>query len=493
MLNKKMLGLLSVLIIMTLTAGTVFAEDNSTQILGNSSDTTDDAPTITVKSFTDLQREVDNAQENSVLIIDGYYISTDQDKNMTEGIYVDNKTITIEGKPNTVIDANNKSGAFIFAGNTKTVTLKNLIIKNGVGYEYGGAIYSESKIVLINCTFIDNIASVGNVNGTYRSVGGAIYNHNTVTATDCEFIGNGAISCGVLYYEDALTCTNCRFVNNFERLGVGLIYADLEFKCTLNNCRFENNSAVRALINVFYAKLTCNNITFVNNKNSAIMLDDVSGAVINNKKYSGDYVLSDSFAVKYYAKATTKAVSTTYNSGATLKITVTNTLTNKVIGGYSLKVKIYTGSSYKTYSVDTNSKGVATIKISTLSIASHKIEITSDTNFNELNIKKVSTTVKVAKAKTTVKAPKVTNKYKKSKYFSVTIKDKATKKIVKNLKIKVKVYTGKKYKTYTIKTNSKGVAKLNTKSLKVGSHKVVISSGNAKYTVSAKSTIKIKR
>ena len=59
-------------------------------------------------------------------------------------------------------------------------------------------------------------------------------------------------------------------------------------------------------------------------------------------------------------------------------------------------------------------------------------------------------------------------------------------------KLKIKVYTGKKYKIYKLKTNKKGVAKLNTKKLKRGSHKVVITSGNSNYKVSAKSTIKIK-
>jgi hypothetical protein len=39
------------------------------------------------------------------------------------------------------------------------------------------------------------------------------------------------------------------------------------------------------------------------------------------------------------------------------------------------------------------------------------------------------------------------------------------------------VFTGKKYNTYTVKTNKKGLAKINTKSLKIGKHKVIISSG----------------
>ena len=104
-----------------------------------------------------------------------------------------------------------------------------------------------------------------------------------------------------------------------------------------------------------------------------------------------------------------------------------------------------------------------------------------------------TSSIKVAKAKTTVKAPKVTAKVKKSKYFKVTVKNKANNKAVKIIKVKIKEFTGKKSKIYTLKSNSKGIANLNTKSLKVGLHKVVISSGDAKYTISAKSTIVIKR
>ena len=57
---------------------------------------------------------------------------------------------------------------------------------------------------------------------------------------------------------------------------------------------------------------------------------------------------------------------------------------------------------------------------------------------------------------------------------------------------KVKVYTGKKAKIYTLKTNKKGVARLNTKKLKKGKHKVVISSDDVNYKISAKSKITIR-
>jgi hypothetical protein len=65
--------------------------------------------------------------------------------------------------------------------------------------------------------------------------------------------------------------------------------------------------------------------------------------------------------------------------------------------------------------------------------------------------------------------------------------------MLSNVKIKIKVFTGKKYKTYSVKTNKKGIAKINTKKLKIGNHKVIISSGNKNYSISGKSLIKIKK
>lgn len=188
---------------------------------------------------------------------------------------------------------------------------------------------------------------------------------------------------------------------------------------------------------------------------------------------------------------TAKALSTTYDSGKAFTITVLDA-DKKPVSGLKLTLKVYTGKTSKNYYATTGSNGVASFKLaSKLAIGTHKVEITSSNT--AYDVKKTTSSIKVAKAKTTVKAPKVSAKVKKTKYFKVTVKNKASKKVVKSLKLKVKVFTGKKYKTYTIKTNSKGVAQLNTKSLKVGKHNAVISSGNAKYTVSYKSVITIKK
>lgn len=87
----------------------------------------------------------------------------------------------------------------------------------------------------------------------------------------------------------------------------------------------------------------------------------------------------------------------------------------------------------------------------------------------------------------------MTSKFKKSDYFKVNVKNKISKKAVSKVKIKIKVYTNKKFKTYSVKTNKKGTAKINTKNLKIGKHKVIISSGNNNYKISAKSEIKIEK
>lgn len=83
-----------------------------------------------------------------------------------------------------------------------------------------------------------------------------------------------------------------------------------------------------------------------------------------------------------------------------------------------------------------------------------------------------------SKIRTILKTPKVTKKYIKTK-----ITYKANKKPVKKLKVKVKVYTGKYYKIYKLKTNKKGIIKLKTKYLSKGKHKIVFKSLNKKYSL----------
>ncbi len=99
---------------------------------------------------------------------------------------------------------------------------------------------------------------------------------------------------------------------------------------------------------------------------------------------------------------------------------------------------------------------------------------------------------KLIKKATIIKAPKVTNTFNMTKYFKVKVKDKSTKKIIKGIKIRLKLVATKFTKYFTIRTDSKGIAKLNTKSLSNQTYRVTISPANNKYLISAKSTIVIR-
>ena len=95
--------------------------------------------------------------------------------------------------------------------------------------------------------------------------------------------------------------------------------------------------------------------------------------------------------------------------------------------------------------------------------------------------------VKNNKLDTKITAKSANFKVKKSKKYTITLK--SGKNPVKKVQIKVKI--GKK--TYKLKTDKKGVAKFNTKKLKVGKYSVVISSGDGNYNINAKSKITIKK
>ena len=94
---------------------------------------------------------------------------------------------------------------------------------------------------------------------------------------------------------------------------------------------------------------------------------------------------------------------------------------------------------------------------------------------------------KLIKTFTIVSAPKLTKHVNESKTFDITVKNKKTKKPIANIILKIKILK----KVYTVKTDSKGIAKFNTKRLGIGSHSLTIYSGNINYYVSAKSRIRI--
>ncbi len=133
----------------------------------------------------------------------------------------------------------------------------------------------------------------------------------------------------------------------------------------------------------------------------------------------------------------------------------------------------------------TDSNGMLRIKINVAKAGNYKVHLKY--NDDEEYIGCTGTIYIYVKDRYKTTAPKVDYAHKAKKYFKITVKDLAEKKPVKNLKLKVKI--GKK--TYKVKTNKKGIAKISTKKLKKGKYSVKISSLNKKYKINKKSTIKI--
>ena len=305
--------------------------------------------------------------------------------------------------------------------------------------------------------------------------------NNTIDA--CRFIKNTGTSIlidGELAYDASiyLIC-NSNFTDNTNKNGASAIHI-FDSKASILNCNFRNNS-VSADEGVIFLDTT--NLVTVARNNITQKFKEV--VVLNNALKPYPYV---TFVVK-------NTFTTLYKSG---KI-----FTGKVIYGFTkAPFKGFPGITYiqkgnKAYWEDfyTDKNGGFKINFSKYAVGTYKVTFAlSPDGSEDLSWRGVraKATVKITKGKTIVSAPYVTARVKRTKYFRVTVKNAVTKKVSPNLKLKLKVYTGIKYRIYTVKTNKKGIASFNTKNLKRGKHTVVISSGNSNYLVSKKSRITIK-
>ncbi len=187
------------------------------------------------------------------------------------------------------------------------------------------------------------------------------------------------------------------------------------------------------------------------------------------------------------AKFSAPKVSTYYKSGRVFKIKLINTKTNKPIHSGKMNIKLYISKiKYYNYTGVSDAKGFVQFK-ATLKPGTYKV-VVSDYD-KGYTAKAVTSRIKVSKSP--IKIAPTALKVKKGKYFKVKVTSTKSKKVLSGVKVKVRVYTGKKYKTYTIKTNKKGIASLKIKQ-KVGKHKVVLTPYQTKYYTAKKVTKTLK-
>ena len=208
---------------------------------------------------------------------------------------------------------------------------------------------------------------------------------------------------------------------------------------------------------------------------------NVSVEIVENEYYTEGLNQSIFTIKKLTSKITANPVSTTYNVGKYLIITLKDE-NGKPISNATVTVKLASSKKY-----NTNSKGQVKINVATLTPKTYNAKITyAGSNIYKGSTSSVKVTVKKAKPKITAKSASYKLKVKTKKYTTI-LKDNKNK-ALKNTKISLKV-NGKNYIT---KTNSKGQAIFKITNLKKkGTYKAVITTSTNKYYNKVSKTIKI--
>lgn len=188
-------------------------------------------------------------------------------------------------------------------------------------------------------------------------------------------------------------------------------------------------------------------------------------------------------------------LNTKFEANKYFKVKVVNSKTKRGIAGVKLLLKVYTGKKAKKVYVTTDGSGYAYYNAAKLKIGKHKVKVSIASS--QVSAKAKTSKITVKKASTALDTYDALYYYKdvkKGKYY-IGIYNKDAGKYLKGIKLKVKVFTGKKSKTYTLKTKKDGFAILKTKGIKVGKHKVQITfKGNKKYKkATAKTTIEVSK
>ena len=261
--NKKII-ILAMFLVILLAATAVSAAENATEDIAIADDgiceeldiSTDEILTSN-PTIADLNTKINN-NTYSEITLDSDYAYTASDSDFVDGIVI-NRDLTIDGNGHT-IDGGNKIRIFHVIGGS--VTFKNLTFINGyAGYErYSGAIWAESTVAAINCTFINNTAHDGGAVANVNAVNCIFYN-NTATeeggaasggsAENCTFYKNTAKYGGAIVTKFSYeVINNCIFVENVARqLGGGAIYVYNEPSYrTISNCIFIRNRGYGTVI-----------------------------------------------------------------------------------------------------------------------------------------------------------------------------------------------------------------------------------------------------
>lgn len=244
---------------------------------------------INNKGFFTLQDAIDGSVEGDVITgLSGAYLYEEiAVGSRINSIY---KNVTIKAdKLGDIILTGVNGRLFNVAGKNannitskdSSLTLINIVIRDCVA-NYGGAIYNDGYLTLMNCYLVNNTSTAIDASKWH---GGAIMGWGDLKIYDSVFEDNhayvgGAIFTEVLNKDESVLIKNTKFINNNAGAEGGAIYLSGFGKYyKILNCTFINNHGSAGGAIFAYANLTVEDSTFLNN--TAI---NSGGAIYSTKK-----------------------------------------------------------------------------------------------------------------------------------------------------------------------------------------------------------------
>jgi len=210
------------------------------------------AATFNVSNTSELRQALldaaQNGQEDTIVLANGTYATTDGGGGTFTFLDNQNYDLTLQGssRTNTILSGNNSHQVINFniIGSTKTIHLSNLSVINGTSSGAGGGIFSEETLEIQNCEISNNHAATD---------GGGFFSSSTITVTDSTITGNSANTGGGFYTTATTNITGSTVTENSAVANGGGFYAD---SVTISDSTITGNSAGNAGGGGFYAALT---------------------------------------------------------------------------------------------------------------------------------------------------------------------------------------------------------------------------------------------
>ncbi len=245
---------------------------------------------------TALETAATNSEDDTIILADGTYKTTDDRKGTFIYLSNESNTLTLQGSSanNVILSGDNTHQILNHQSTEKApMKLKNLSFIDGNNIEgNGGAIYANSNIEIFACIFTNNSAKKGGgvysyysnttiinssfTNNSAKSRGGGACFNSTAIIANSNFINNSAdFEGGGIYSGSTTTIINSSFTNNDANAGGGACFSSYYSNTIINSIFKSNSNGVyvrNGKRNTIYNSIFINNVSYdINGRDNAVI------------------------------------------------------------------------------------------------------------------------------------------------------------------------------------------------------------------------------